>query len=141
MPERLHERLLHDVVGLFPGPQEEGSPVCAQRIPGDQHGIRVKVAATGPGYRLPVVDDTPHSTGAHAPEYTTNGPRVLAKGKRGTALAYRQARRRRPPGNDRVPSAADIPSTGRTAWRSPRRARPCTRVRSATTYGQRESAP
>ena len=63
MPERLHKRLLHDVVGLLPGPQQEGSPVRAQRVPGDQHGIGVKVAVTGPGYRRRVVDGPPHSTG------------------------------------------------------------------------------
>src|SRR5262249_25406133 len=59
----LHERLLHNVVGLLPGPQQEGSPVCAHRVPGDQRGIRVKVAVTGPGYRLRVVDGSPRSTG------------------------------------------------------------------------------
>ena len=63
MPECLHKRVLHNVVGLLPGPQQEGGPVCAQGVPGDQHGIGVKVAVTGPGYRLRVVDGSPHSTG------------------------------------------------------------------------------
>jgi hypothetical protein len=62
VPERLHERLLHDVVGFFPGAQQERSPVRAQRVPGDQHAIGVKVTVAGPGYRLRVLDDTPHST-------------------------------------------------------------------------------
>ena len=63
MPERLHKRLLHHVVGLLAGAQQEGSPVCAQGVPGDQHGIGVKVAVTGPSYRLRVVDGSPLSTG------------------------------------------------------------------------------
>ena len=62
MPERLHERLLHDVIGLLPGAEQERGAVRAQRVPGDQHAIRVKVTATGPGYRLRVLDGSPHQT-------------------------------------------------------------------------------
>ncbi len=58
MPERLHERLLDDVVGFLSGAQQEGGPVCAQRVPGDQHAVGVKVAAKGPGYRLCVLDSS-----------------------------------------------------------------------------------
>jgi hypothetical protein len=62
VPERLHERLLHDVVGFLPGAKQESGPMCSQRVPGDQRGISIEVAATGPGYRLHVVDGSPHST-------------------------------------------------------------------------------
>src|SRR5262249_34690298 len=61
VPERLDKRLLHDVVGLLSGTKEEGGPVRAQGVPGDQHAISVKVAATGAGYRLGVVDGSPCS--------------------------------------------------------------------------------
>ena len=74
MPERLDKRLLHDVVGLLPRSEQKGSPVRAQRVPGDQHGVGVKVAGTGPGYSLRVVDSSPRSRG-----YThLNTPRVAA---------------------------------------------------------------
>jgi hypothetical protein len=80
VPERLHERFLHDVVGLLPRAEQEGGPVCAQRVPGDQHGIGVKVAVAGTGYRLRVVDGSPHSNGRTHPEYTAGGRRVLLRG-------------------------------------------------------------
>ena len=52
----------------------------AQGVPGDQYGIGVKVAAPGPGYRLRVVDGSPHSSGRTHPEYTSGGRRVLTEG-------------------------------------------------------------
>jgi len=73
------------VVGLLPRPQQEGSPVRAQRVPGDQHGIGVKVAGTGPGYSLRVVDSSPCSRG-----YThLNTPRVAAGFPSGPAAMRR----------------------------------------------------
>jgi hypothetical protein len=61
-PERLHERLLHHVVGILARAQQPGSPVRAQRVPGDQHRIGIKVAVPGPGYRVRLVDGTPCSS-------------------------------------------------------------------------------
>jgi hypothetical protein len=52
--------------------------VRAQRVPGDQHPIGVKVAATGPGYRLRVVDSTSLNR-AHPPEYTASSRKVPTK--------------------------------------------------------------
>ena len=63
MPERLYKRLLHDVVGLLPRSEQKRSPVRAQRVPGDQSAVSVKVAAPGAGYRLGVVDCSPYSAG------------------------------------------------------------------------------
>src|SRR5262249_4379976 len=77
VPERLHERLLHDVVRLLPGAKQERGPVRAQRVPGDQHAVSVKVAVTGPGYRLRVVDGSPYLTQQTGPEYTATGGQVL----------------------------------------------------------------
>jgi hypothetical protein len=55
--------------------------VRAQRVPGDQHAICVKVTIKSPGYRLRVVDGSPHST-EHTVDYTVGGCRVLAKMRR-----------------------------------------------------------
>src|SRR5262249_57446985 len=82
VPEPLHERLLHDVVGLLSRAQQEGSAVCPQRVPSDQHRIRVKVAATGPGYRLRVVDGSPHSAEHTHLGYTASSRKVPAKARR-----------------------------------------------------------
>jgi len=62
--------------------------VCAQGVPGDQHGIGVKVTVTGPGYRLRVVDGSPHSTG-HTYLITPQaavGFRTTADGRQGSGL-------------------------------------------------------
>jgi len=42
-----------------------------------QHAISVKVAVTGPGYRLRVVGGSPCSTQHTAPEYSASGSKVL----------------------------------------------------------------
>ncbi len=59
---------------------------------GDQHGIGVKVAATGPGYRLRVVDGSPHSTGhTHLntpPAAAGFSPRRHRTDTRGSLLAH-----------------------------------------------------
>src|SRR5215470_17128975 len=65
----------------------------AQGVPGDQHGISVKVAATGPGYRLRVVDGSPYSTGLTHPEYTASGRRVPARATRSGSSPEPGARR------------------------------------------------
>ena len=96
MPERLHERLLHDVVGLLPGAQQKGSPMGGQRVPGDQHGIRVNIAATGPGYRLRVVDGSPYSAEHMHFEYTASSYKVPPRNAAEIARTSPPSRQTRP---------------------------------------------
>src|SRR5215467_11050458 len=64
-----------------------------RRVPGHQHGIGVEVTATGPGYRLRVVDGTPHSAEHPHPDYTAGRHEVPARGVAGPNGAAPRASR------------------------------------------------
>ena len=55
------------------------SPMCEQRVVGDQHAIGVKVASTRPACRLRVVGGSPCPTEHMHFEYTTSSCKVPAK--------------------------------------------------------------
>ena len=57
--ERLHERLLHHVLGVVAGPEQDRRPVCERGVPGDQRLIGVQVTGARPGHCLGVVQLAP----------------------------------------------------------------------------------
>jgi hypothetical protein len=57
--ERLHERLLYDILSVVPGAQQYRGPVRERAVPRDQRLVGVQVAGTRSGHRLGLVQLAP----------------------------------------------------------------------------------